>query len=642
MAESVAPDAAVTSLNTLKGDVTIEGTGGTTVTKNGNTITINSAGGGAGVSTINNQNGALTFQGGGGTTVSNVGGVFTISSSGGGGTGIQGVQSTDGSLSVTNANGPTATLNIASGGVKTAAIADGAVTTVKYADNSITNAKIQANAVGYVQIAGNAVNTASIADNAITTPKIANAAVTPAKIGTSGATNGQVLTYNGSAAVWANASGGGNGIQGVTNADGTLSITNPNGPTATIDIAANGIGNTKLANDMASLTKVSGGLFSGAAGNVTINGHLNFANDGLSLIFPACDATNEPMIYMFNSGTGNGDRMVIAHSPTYKNYGLQYRDNGDEFRFLSASTTVMTVDLSTTLVGIGNIDPTAKLEISNESTASGLKVSNTSGSNTLPALDASTSGTGKGANIQIANASNSSNALEATTNGTGIAVRGLSSIASGTTTGIQGEAASTTGGSASSGVSGVLGKITSTAPGGYSAGVRGINNSTTGNGIGVVGYHAGSGWGVYGETPNGIGTVGITTTTSGVTFGVAAQISSPSGAAVIAKYTGSGAGIAMQLDNGAIKVSGTNKSAFLHTATAGNSTSNYTTIDNPLTNGDANAILIITPNLVNSVYTNFPIGVWYNAGTSKWTIFNQNSGGSIPNNAVFNVLVIKQ
>jgi len=88
VAESVAPNAAVTSLNSLTGDVTIEGTGNANVTKTGNKITIDVTGGGAaGVTNINGQQGALTFQGGGGTTVSNVGNVFTISSSGGGGTG---------------------------------------------------------------------------------------------------------------------------------------------------------------------------------------------------------------------------------------------------------------------------------------------------------------------------------------------------------------------------------------------------------------------------------------------------------------------------------------------------------------------------------------------------------------------------
>ena len=52
---------------------------------------------------------------------------------------------------------------------------------------------------------------------------------------------------------------------------------------------------------------------------------------------------------------------------------------------------------------------------------------------------------------------------------------------------------------------GVRGVVTSTSPGSYSAGVWGINNSTTGNGIGVAGYHAGSGFGVYGKVADANG-----------------------------------------------------------------------------------------------------------------------------------------
>jgi len=58
------------------------------------------------VTRVNGQSGELTLQGGGGTTITNTGGTFTISSVGGSGTGIQGVQNTDGTLSIANANGP--------------------------------------------------------------------------------------------------------------------------------------------------------------------------------------------------------------------------------------------------------------------------------------------------------------------------------------------------------------------------------------------------------------------------------------------------------------------------------------------------------------------------------------------------------
>jgi hypothetical protein len=60
-------------------------------------------------------------------------------------------------------------------------------------------------------------------------------------------------------------------------------------------------------------------------------------------------------------------------------------------------------------------------------------------------------------------------------------------------------------------------------------------------------------------------------------------------------------------------------------------------------NGDANCILIVTQKLNPSgiVYNNAPIGVYYNTIRSKWEIFNENNV-AIPNNAQFNVLVIKQ
>ncbi|MGI8820322.1 MAG: hypothetical protein ACR2ID_05570 [Chthoniobacterales bacterium] len=63
---------------------------------------------------------------------------------------------------------------------------------------------------------------------------------------------------------------------------------------------------------------------------------------------------------------------------------------------------------------------------------------------------------------------------------------------------------------------GVRGVMSSAAPGTFSAGVRGISNSTTGNGIGVWGSQAGSGYGVYGTTNGGRGVYG----TAGAGVGV--------------------------------------------------------------------------------------------------------------------------
>lgn len=55
---------------------------------------------------------------------------------------------------------------------------------------------------------------------------------------------------------------------------------------------------------------------------------------------------------------------------------------------------------------------------------------------------------------------------------------------------------------------GVRGIVSSTAPGSYSAGVWGINNSTSSAGVGVAGYHAGNGYGVYGKVEGSSGWAG--------------------------------------------------------------------------------------------------------------------------------------
>lgn len=117
--------------------------------------------------------------------------------------------------------------------------------------------------------------------------------------------------------------------------------------------------------------------------------------------------------------------------------------------------------------------------------------------------------------------------------------------------------------------------------------------------------------------------------------------SSATGAGKLNVVSSSASTPAITVD-GAIKATGSNKFAFVHIKTALNASgSNGTAIDNPLTNGDPNAILMVVHNLTPSVtYMNTPLGVYYDSIASKWIIFTENSS-AIPNGVGFNVIVIK-
>jgi hypothetical protein len=78
--------------------------------------------------------------------------------------------------------------------------------------------------------------------------------------------------------------------------------------------------------------------------------------------------------------------------------------------------------------------------------------------------------------------------------------------------------------------------------------------------------------------------------------------------------------------------------AFIWTATASNSSSDYTVIDNAAINGDPNAFLEVTQ-VWEGTYDTASIGVWYDG--SNWTIFNEDHS-AVPVGAMFNVLVVSQ
>lgn len=95
---------------------------------------------------------------------------------------------------------------------------------------------------------------------------------------------------------------------------------------------------------------------------------------------------------------------------------------------------------------------------------------------------------------------------------------------------------------------------------------------------------------------------------------------------------------AIELENGAIKVSGTNRTVFQHVTTAGNIISNETVIPNTTLANNITDMLIVTP-VWEGVYLNASIGVYFISGS--WRIFRQDLA-AMPAGVKFNVLVVKQ
>ena len=81
---------------------------------------------------------------------------------------------------------------------------------------------------------------------------------------------------------------------------------------------------------------------------------------------------------------------------------------------------------------------------------------------------------------------------------------------------------------------------------------------------------------------------------------------------------------------------------FVHYAKLGNTEGSRTYLDNPLTNGEPDALLRVTQNWNpgggRGVYNDHLIGVLYDADARKWAIYNTD-GAPIPYGAAFNIAV---
>ncbi len=171
------------------------------------------------VTNINGADGAVTLTGGGSTTVTRNGQSILISSAGGGGTGIAGLQNTDGTISIQNPNGPVATIGIPDnsihgnkiqpGAINFPHLIDGAVTTAKLADQSVNRLKIRDEAIFSSHMSPGAVTFEALVDGSVRHAKIADNGIPLSKLNIGGAHSGDVPMLNGSAVEWTALPGGG-------------------------------------------------------------------------------------------------------------------------------------------------------------------------------------------------------------------------------------------------------------------------------------------------------------------------------------------------------------------------------------------------------------------------------------------------
>src|SRR5205809_3753753 len=106
-------------------------------------------------------------------------------------------------------------------------------------------------------------------------------------------------------------------------------------PTVRVTILQNG--NVGIGSDNpGSLLEVKGG-------DETLGGNLYFTSGTQSIQFANPGTAPQAMMNMFPSGTQNPDRMVIAHSPSYQDWGLRYRDTTDQFDFIGAGGSRLSI-----------------------------------------------------------------------------------------------------------------------------------------------------------------------------------------------------------------------------------------------------------------------------------------------------------
>ncbi|MER3524122.1 MAG: hypothetical protein C4326_08665 [Ignavibacteria bacterium] len=220
------------------------------------------------------------------------------------------------------------------------AIANSGVTNAMIASGAIDSAKIASGAVKTVHVAGGAIGNGQLAPNAVASANIQDGSILFQDIAQNGAVEGQVMKWTGTAWVPRNDSLGAGGIGGSATA-GQVAIWN----TATSLLGTNNffwdIANARLGLGIA--TPYS---------QLTLTNTLGFTNG------------TTPLMYIYQSGTVNPRRTLLAHSPGFSNWGLAYNDLTDQMLFQQDSlNSVLSVGIGSKLIGINTAAPDGVLDV---------------------------------------------------------------------------------------------------------------------------------------------------------------------------------------------------------------------------------------------------------------------------------------
>ena len=261
----------------------------------------------------------------------------------------------------------------------TIALADSGVSTAKLADEAVTTDKLAPGAVNGEKIAaGQVVKSLNALKDAVTLAAEGGATIT---------------TRNDSIIINSGPGGVGQGIQGIQNTNNTLDITNPNGPTATINVKDGGIGTQQLADNAVTTAKLVDGavtsekLASGAATDAdwTISGNDMYSavtgNVGIGTTSPTkklvikggaqnrtisfdADHGANPVIY-----ADNVLRVAQSMEIWWDGIGANYLDVRQESTSTTAARNAYIAGSDNSFlaltgnVGIGTTSPTEKLHV---------------------------------------------------------------------------------------------------------------------------------------------------------------------------------------------------------------------------------------------------------------------------------------